>query len=35
MTQVMRLKLPGKKNHEAQFLNNPMLKVEIKKKINF
>jgi hypothetical protein len=31
----MRLKSPGKKNHKAQFLSNPMSKVEIKKKSIF
>jgi hypothetical protein len=31
----MRLKLPGKKNHKAQFLSNPMSKVKIKKKLIF
>jgi hypothetical protein len=28
----MRLKSPGKKNQKAQFLSNPISKVEIKKK---
>jgi hypothetical protein len=31
----MRLKSPGKKNQKAQFLSNPISKVEIKKKNQF